>query len=333
LHTIEQTTNDLFERQKVLDAAMRRLDEDDRELQDLSERQRILEAAAGRLDENERALRDLLERQKVLEAAVMRLDENEQTQEIANAHIRDLQIDIDKIKSIGLDIFSDSEKIGEEFFSQCGEDMIASFILSNLRIPPDKASYLDIGANHAKFLSNTYYFYLKGARGVLVEANPTLIQELKFYRHGDVILNRCVSDHSGEMTDFYIFDIGDGLSTTDKYRADQCLAENSDLKAGGVIQVESIAVGDIFDAFFETPPTILSIDIEGAELTILRAIDFKKYRPLIIIIEVIPYKASPINLEKDPGIMSFMKENGYVEQAFSGVNSIFLDASAIGGGK
>ena len=54
-------------------------------------------------------------------------------------------------------------------YSQCGEDLIMNFIFNNLRI--EKPSYIDIGAHHPFWLSNTFFFYKKGSKGINIEAN------------------------------------------------------------------------------------------------------------------------------------------------------------------
>ena len=65
--------------------------------------------------------------------------------------------------------------LAKRTLSQSGEDVILAYILNARGIAAKDCTYLDLGANHAKQYSNTYYFYDKGARGVLVEANPSLI--------------------------------------------------------------------------------------------------------------------------------------------------------------
>src|SRR5580693_625305 len=52
-------------------------------------------------------------------------------------------------------------------FAQQGEDLIAEDLLHWFKI--SKPTYLDIGANDPIHNNNTYLFYTKGARGVLVE--------------------------------------------------------------------------------------------------------------------------------------------------------------------
>jgi hypothetical protein len=65
-------------------------------------------------------------------------------------------------------------------YSQFGEDLILSHLFYQLDIK--KPTYLDIGANEPRYISNTYFFYLKGSRGVLIEPNPFLYKKLKSMR-------------------------------------------------------------------------------------------------------------------------------------------------------
>lgn len=223
---------------------------------------------------------------------------------------------------------ADNENVIKKSTSQSGEDMISEYVVRVLGKNLKQVTYLDLGANHAKLYSNTYHFYQKGVRGVLVEANPALIGELKLFRAGDVILNRCVASTSGETVDFYVLN-GDGLSTPDKAGAEAAIAENPTLKIERVVPVRTITVEEILETYFDQAPTIVNLDIEGEEMNVLRSIDFTKYRPLLIIIETIPYRKHLVVGEKNQEIVAFMREKNYVEYAFTGINSIFLDKEQI----
>jgi len=210
-------------------------------------------------------------------------------------------------------------------FSQTGEDMILSIVFALLKIPIHEIFYLDLGANHAKEISNTYYFYRLGARGVLVEANPTLATELKIFRNGDTVLNKCIDEKSGNFIDFYILS-GDGLSTSVKENVEEFIRLNPTLYTERVVQVETITIMDVVSNYFESPPTLLNIDIEGKEESILNSIDFTKCRPVVIICEMIPYIPNTLVTGQKNGLISeIMQKNNYVEYAFTGINSIFID--------
>ena len=68
--------------------------------------------------------------------------------------------------------------IGNESFSQCGEDLVVAFMLGYLRMDRH-VTYLDVGVNDPVQFSNTYYFYRKGHHGVLVEPNGSLCRRLR----------------------------------------------------------------------------------------------------------------------------------------------------------
>jgi len=255
---------------------------------------------------------------------------------IKSAQIIDLQNKMDCLNRLDLGIFSDegndswaidTQNIGT--FSQCGEDMILLFLFRALGIPLEQVTYIDLGANHAKLISNTYHFYKQGGRGVLVEANPALIPELKFYRHRDLILNRCVSDNSGNKVNFYIMgdsiENGDGLSTADENEAIAYTKKNSNLKINDVISVETISVNDIVKNYLGKTPMILNMDIEGKEIEILQSIDFEAIRPFVIVVEMISYTFPYAITERNSEIQMFLTNANYLEYAFTGVNSIFLD--------
>jgi hypothetical protein len=78
----------------------------------------------------------------------------------------------------------------------------------------------------------------------------------------------------------------------------------------------------------ESVPLLMNIDVEGMEMEILRSIDFTKYRPMVLVLEMIPYsKKLPVG-QKNQEILAFLQEKGYTEYAFTGINSIFLDTNA-----
>ncbi len=232
--------------------------------------------------------------------------------------------------SNGGTLFSGDENAFESF-SQSGEDTIIKYILLGLGRKLHEISYLDLGANHAKYLSNTYAFYCQGAKGVLVEANPNLINELTVNRPEDIVLNRCISKTSGENITFYIMS-GDGLSTMDYDAAVSFTKENSAISIEKTVTVETITVNDIINEYFKgKAPEILNVDIEGMELEVLSMIDFDTFRPAVIICEMIEYKSTFGIPEKNQEIIRFMEEHGYSEYAFTGINSIFVDRNALGG--
>jgi len=252
--------------------------------------------------------------------------------QITNEQIQIINNKMLELERLDLNIFTPDPKMDASYaevqragvYSQSGEDMIVHFLLQALGLTPNQITYLDLGANRAKQLSNTFHFYKRGARGVLVEANPALIPELKFFRHGDIILNLCIAPEKSDPVNFYILS-GDGLSTSSKDSAEEIITTNPNLKIEQVVSVETITINHLIDMYMGHAPTLLNIDIEGSETDILYSLDFDRYRPLIIIIEVIPYTFPYTITKKNPEILDFMSKNEYCEYAFTGINSIFAD--------
>jgi FkbM family methyltransferase len=228
------------------------------------------------------------------------------------------------IENLNLDNFNKTNTLNNYSVAQAGEDRILANFLYSQNIPFDKCSYLDIGANHAIELSNTYYFYRQNSRGVLVEANPLLIPELKLYRSEDIIINKCIDIQSDKNINFYVLN-SDGLSTAKKDTIDELISKDSQIKINNVYQINTVSVNDLMEKYFIDAPTILSIDIEGMEIEVLKSIDFEKFRPLVVVLEMIPYDIKlPIG-QKNMEILDFMVKRGYIEYAFTGINSIFID--------
>lgn len=215
-------------------------------------------------------------------------------------------------------------------YSQSGEDAIISYVLNFLEKDLTKITYLDLGANHAVEMSNTYAYYQNGCSGVLIEANPELIPELKKYRQNDVIINKAIAfDSKDDKIDFYVLS-GDGLSTIDYQEAMNACKVNPGLSIKQVYQIETISIKEILETYFkEEGPTILSIDLEGIEEKILSEFDFKTYRPLAIILENIPYHPYLVIEDREDKAGDILRENQYIEYAFTGINSIYVDKTAI----
>lgn len=213
--------------------------------------------------------------------------------------------------------------------AQSGEDAILAYVAARLQIPFQNCTYLDLGANRPVEGSNTNFFYMQGARGVLAEANPGLIPALNRERSEDVILNRCIDTEDGKTIEFIVM-TEDGLSTVDEEEARKVTEINPGIQIKQRVKVESITINTIMETYFaKEPPVICSIDIEGKDLEILQSIDFDRHRPLLLVIEMIPYSNEIAVCEKNMSIYNYMRSVGYEEYAFTGINSIFIDRKAL----
>jgi FkbM family methyltransferase len=211
-------------------------------------------------------------------------------------------------------------------YSQFGEDLIFEYFFNVNGI--GNPSYLDIGANEPRYISNTYYFYERGSRGVLVEPNPFLYNKLKADRPHDTVLNTGIGLSDIKEADFYIFpNYANGLNTFSEKEAKHW--EEVGMKGLGKIPVEKIIkmplvpVNSIMEKYFpEKAPDFISLDVEGLDLEILQSMNFELYRPKLICVETLKYDDRQ-NGYKDSTVTDFMLTKNYFVYADTRVNTIY----------
>lgn len=211
-------------------------------------------------------------------------------------------------------------------YAQSGEDIILSHLFFKLNIA--QPSYLDIGANHPSYISNTYFFYLRGSRGVCVEPNPNLYQKIKKTRPKDTVLNIGIGVKEDTIADFYLFpDYADGLSTFSKeealYWGEKGMKHLGKIPYEKIIKVPLQTINTVIKNHFTQTPDFISLDVEGLDLQILQSLDFDTYAPLVLCVETLQYDQDQKE-HKRTDIIDFVKEKGYEIYADTHVNTIFL---------
>lgn len=207
-------------------------------------------------------------------------------------------------------------------YSQCGEDLILQQLFMVLGI--GKVSYLDVGAHHPTYLSNTYLFYENGGNGVCVEPDPSLFVEFGKKRPRDINLNCGVGIVPGEA-DFFVMSTST-LNTFSKEEAEryQSYGQQRIMKT---IRIKLETIDEIVQQNFEKTPNLISLDVEGLDYLILQDFDFSKYRPEVFCLETLSYTEDKSE-RKLTEIIDLMHGNGYVTYADTYINTIFVDATA-----
>ncbi|WP_435008151.1 FkbM family methyltransferase [Tundrisphaera lichenicola] len=180
-----------------------------------------------------------------------------------------------------------------------------------------KGTFIDVGANHPTHLNNTYFFYLRGWRGVNVE--PVLSARALFEaaRPEDLNLSIAASDEAGEMP-FYEIPECTGLSSLSAEAAQEQSARG--LK---VIEhrVPVMTVASMVEQYKLAPPEIFSIDVEGNEEQVLRGIPLADWQPVAFVIE----STRPLtNSLCHEGWEPILLEHGYLFATFDGINRYYL---------
>lgn len=164
---------------------------------------------------------------------------------------------------------------GKRSYAQCGEDLIALELLKDIK----KGSYLEIGAYHPKVFSNTYLFYKKGWRGMVVEPNERMARLYKDSRPGDEVIDKGVTGYQGnKVAEYYVFE----EETRNTFSKE--MAERYKVQGERQLRVERKRVVQLNEVL-KKEVDLLSIDTEGLDEEIVKALVKTKVRPKVIIVE------------------------------------------------
>jgi FkbM family methyltransferase len=206
-------------------------------------------------------------------------------------------------------------------YSQAGEDLIIDFVAKAMQI--EDMTYLDIGAHHPTQFSNTYLFYRRGQKGVLVEPDPELSGAIRRARPRDICIEAGVGLHSTKASQFFVMSTRT-LSTFSEIEAKRYEAMGQRIEK--VLEIPMVTLDEVFaDRFSNKKPTLVSIDVEGLDFDVLSTLDFDNCRPAIVCIETLQYSETREEI-KDARIAQMMSENGYFAFGDTYINTVFVDS-------
>ena len=202
-------------------------------------------------------------------------------------------------------------------YSQFGEDayLLAFYkrLIYERNLIVERGCVIDIGAFRPISNSNSYAFYQRGWHGINVDPTPGFKRIFDRVRPGDTNLEVGVAARDGTGT-LYLFDRPCVWNTLDREAAAH--ASKVTGKQAQEIPVKISRLDTILDEHLKGEALeLLLIDAEVYDLEILRSNNFLKYRPRVIMIEVMA--ASADCLAKDP-VIRHLKEFGY--ELFSWLN-------------
>lgn len=140
--------------------------------------------------------------------------------------------------------------------------------------------YIDVGANDPDVDSVTKKFYELGWRGINIEPTKTYFDKLEAARPRDINLKVIASNQNG-LCRFYEIQ-GTGISTTEKDVSESHLTKGFHSQE---IEVESLTLATICEAYVNEPVHFLKIDVEGGTTAVLEGMDLSKFRPWVILAE------------------------------------------------
>jgi FkbM family methyltransferase len=211
---------------------------------------------------------------------------------------------------------------GRPSFSQQGEDIVLYHILHDL-LKIQTPTYLDIGAADPVEASNTFLLYWTGGHGVLVEPNPTYVERLRQSRPRDTVVAAGVGVGDATEGDYYMIRGKPTLNTFSPEEVARLRAGAREDPVEAVVKMPLVSVNRLIATHLGKAPDLLSIDVEGLDLEVLRTLDFASYRPAAIIAETIKMGTPDVNVE----LVDFVVSNGYAVRGGSMINTVFVDRS------
>jgi FkbM family methyltransferase len=177
--------------------------------------------------------------------------------------------------------------------------------------------YIDIGAGHPVADNVSFWFYLQGWRGLVVEPQAALAGLYAHVRPRDRAVCGLVGRVAGEA-DFHVVDRLHGFSTMNEAQARSAAAFGAGYRTRR-LPVATLArlceehgIGRI---------DFLKVDVEGAEAEVLAGADWRRWRPRVVVIEAV----TPGSMAQAWGDWEpLLIEHRYAFAFFDGLNRFYV---------
>jgi FkbM family methyltransferase len=193
------------------------------------------------------------------------------------------------------------------FHSQYKQD---EFLEKNIFKAFKNGFFVDVGAHDGVTINNTLYFErTNGWKGINIEPMSNVFEKLVVNRPESINIKCAVSNVDGSAEFYFNTGYTDMLSglkeTYDPRHLNRLKSENSQMGSKtSLVTVETKRLETIFDQYSVKHINYLSIDVEGAELEVIKSIHFDK-----VFIDVIEFENN-YNDTSIP-IIAYLEDKGY----------------------
>lgn len=177
--------------------------------------------------------------------------------------------------------FRDPDFQPRRSFGQNGEDLILDRMLEK----EEAGYYVDVGAHHPVRFSNTYLFYLRGWRGINIDAQPGSMQLFRKHRPRDINIECGVAARAGTLSYFRFNE--PALNTFDESEAK--LKDVAPYRIVDRVEVDVRPLDDLLAEFLPAGQVIdfMTVDVEGLDAEVLGSNDWNRFRPRIVLAETL----------------------------------------------
>ncbi len=169
-----------------------------------------------------------------------------------------------------------------------------------------------MGCHHPRRGSNTYGLYRKGWSGILIDLEKTKVLANQLSRRRDKVILAAVSD-AEEWVEIF----------SDKsYSTNTTIKKNQDgINEQSIGHIKTQTLTNILNQQnFQKKFELLSIDVEGLDLQVLKGLDLKCYQPQIICIENWGSKDG-VSVILNSKIHKYLNNHSYKLVCFSGLST------------
>lgn len=205
-------------------------------------------------------------------------------------------------------------------FGQQGEDIIIDRIFRvMLNTDPDtfKGLYVDVGAYHPQSHSTTYLLYERGWRGICVDMSAETCALFQMMRPGDSVWNVAISDQNGEITGYFPNEISLRSTISAEERNPAVTYQERTVPT---TTLNAILSKEGVDRRID----YLNLDIEGAEIAALTGLNFERYRPRLISVEI--HSASAADALQS-NVATLLHNRGYACVGVAVITYFFVDTT------
>jgi FkbM family methyltransferase len=142
--------------------------------------------------------------------------------------------------------------------------------------------YVDVGCYHPIHRNNTHLLHMQNWSGVNIDTSQFSIDLFNFMRPKDLNYNCAISDKNKNIKLFYQKELSQ-LSTIEKSQAESVFQGEIKEK-----EIEAFTLDEILsrDKYKDSKIDLLDIDVEGADLKVLRGLSFDKFKPELVCVEI-----------------------------------------------
>ncbi len=152
-----------------------------------------------------------------------------------------------------------------------------------------KGFYVDVGCHHPTRLNNCHLLYKNGWNGINIDISELSIKLFNLVRKKDININVAVSLKKKKVKFYYDKLISFYISLNKRKELDRYR------------EIDSDTLTNIIDKtrYKDRKIDFLSIDTEGKDFEVLKSLNFKKYDPKYICVEIYSNNILSFNIKKN----------------------------------